>query len=73
MHSHNHCECSHEHLRFCKHCKRPYCLDCGKEWNVYVYQYSPYYTYTYPSTGTGTVWSSQTTDPILTTTCSHSN
>ena len=46
MHAHHHCECSHEHIRFCKHCQRPYCVDCSQEWYAqswsYSYVYNPY-------------------------------
>ncbi len=32
MHEHHHCECKHEHIRFCQKCQQPYCVDCGREW-----------------------------------------
>lgn len=55
VHSHHHCECQHEHIKYCRHCERPYCLDCGKEWYAYQYYNTvgsyPYYgTYTITAT-----------------------
>lgn len=36
-HKHDHCE--HEHVKYCRQCDKPHCLDCGFEWNKFPYQY----------------------------------
>lgn len=42
MNKHEHNECEHQNLRFCKVCRHPYCPDCGKEWfETYYYYHSP--------------------------------
>jgi len=25
-------ECKHANIKFCPKCLKPYCVDCGKEW-----------------------------------------
>jgi hypothetical protein len=37
IHTHHVHDCTHERLKFCNICKKPYCLDCGTEWNPPVY------------------------------------
>ena len=38
--------CKHEKIKFCTHCSKVYCVDCGKEWNepctLNHYYYNPY-------------------------------
>lgn len=79
MHNHkHHCICTHENIKYCKKCQRPYCVDCGMEW----YTQSGYYTYanTYPTLyrsnttdAVGNIWKSEqpAQDLTPTITCSH--
>jgi hypothetical protein len=32
MKNHEHSECEHEQLSYCKKCRVVYCKDCGNEW-----------------------------------------
>jgi hypothetical protein len=79
-HNHQHDHCKHEHLKYCAHCQKPFCLDCGQEWNLYGYQYMYMPTgphdwnlSTMPHSGTGpytlTTSAPQTNTPM----CSHEN
>lgn len=48
-HDHHWHGCEHSNLKFCKHCKVPYCVDCNKEWHEgfnwnTLGQCTPYYS-----------------------------
>ena len=57
MHKCDKVECKHTNITFCPKCRKPYCVDCGMEWEgkctlnhyPYYYPYYPQWTYTYPS------------------------
>jgi hypothetical protein len=69
-------ECKHEHVKFCPKCLKPYCLECGKEWEekCYLTHYPWYPTYIQPNiTPTTNPW--YTGDPpyeIYKVTCANS-
>ena len=73
QHRHKHEHCKHEHMKYCSHCDRPYCVDCGQEWNLY----QPYLTYStpwvtaYSSTGTVTTSAPDVKVNIPEISCSH--
>jgi hypothetical protein len=74
------CECKHETIRFCRHCNKPYCVDCGKEWEepcTRSHNYYPWYggyiytDYTKPNYATTTtVYNTSNATPTYT--CAHS-
>jgi hypothetical protein len=45
MHNHN-CICTHENIKFCTVCRKPYCVDCGQEWEAKctLIHYNPWTT-----------------------------
>lgn len=47
---HEHKECEHRHLKYCKKCDVVYCEDCDKEWS----SFSGFTPWTYPYTWTYT-------------------
>lgn len=56
MHNHNH-DCKHEYIEFCAKCDKPYCRECGKEWEEkcmlsHYLGYSPQWGYDYAYPGT---------------------
>ena len=53
MNRHNHLECEHKNLAYCKNCRVVYCKECTKEWSEPTYTYTIYPitnipTWTYP-------------------------
>lgn len=57
-------ECQHAELKFCRDCKVPHCLSCGKEWREQSYWYSTVPThYTKPASYPDTI--TITTTPIV--------
>jgi hypothetical protein len=72
MHKHHHCICPHDHLKYCKTCSKPYCLDCGQEWGMGYFYPSTYAYYTNPTyiLTTGVNWGAggSSGDSV---TCSH--
>lgn len=47
-HEHKHkCECKHEHIKYCAKCYKPYCVNCGQEWEL-PSAYVPYYPWYEP-------------------------
>ena len=68
----HHVHCEHKKLKFCLRCDKPYCEDCGEEWNQYRYSWV-YGQYTAQATGlnpshTGTAFATINTTE---TSCSH--
>lgn len=72
-HEHKHDHCQHPHVKYCRQCDKPHCLDCGMEWNkeVYRYNYYPYgywpYRYTTYVGNAQTSWTEPTTATLSTT------
>jgi len=55
---HEHKECEHKRLAYCKVCKVVYCEDCSKEWADYPSVWTWKCNYEYPTT---TIWPEPTT------------
>lgn len=54
-------------MRYCETCDKPYCKDCGQEWNQYRWVYNNSgITWTYTGTGS-TAGMTTSVDPVLTT------
>ena len=69
--NHNH-ECQHGNIKFCKKCQKPYCEECGREWEEKCLLNHNWW-YVYPT-------SVPTTNPLYPTwsvsdesVCTHSN
>lgn len=48
-HKHDHDECEHKNLKYCKKCDVIYCVNCDREWPSVKWNYSytqPYRTWT---------------------------
>lgn len=51
MNRHEHLECEHKDLAYCKRCRIVYCKDCNKEWQEYTA-----FTYTIDTTRSVPMW-----------------
>lgn len=51
-HNHTHsCECKHESVKYCSHCRTVYCEGCNQEWTAKSnHSYYPWGYYNQPNT-----------------------